>query len=284
MVTLRVRGFADRRRALVVLGARSGTSALSGTLTLLGCTAPKHLMAANFANPKGYFEPQDITSIHDEMLATVGSSWSDWREFPSDWFASEAATSYRGRLISAFDENFADSFLIVLKDPRICRILPLWHQIFEECGVEPSFCFVYRNPLQVAQSLAVRDGSSVEQGLLYYIRNHLDAERNTRSRQRAFVSFDQLLADWRNAVASLEKQLHIDFPRKGAASDQVDSFLEIDLKHQNSERPKYEEPWLKPALEIYRNLEHLSSEEPSMMHLEALDRLKFDFDAWCSAN
>ena len=47
-----------KRRAIIVLGMhRSGTSALAGVLGLLGARLPARQLPANFANPKGYFEP-----------------------------------------------------------------------------------------------------------------------------------------------------------------------------------------------------------------------------------
>lgn len=74
-----------RRTVLTVLGARSGTSALAGTFGIIGCALPKNLIAANWANTKGYFEPSDIAALHDDMLASIGSIWSDYREFPASW-------------------------------------------------------------------------------------------------------------------------------------------------------------------------------------------------------
>ena len=168
-----------RRRVVVVLGARSGTSALAGTLGLLGCGLPRTMMAANHGNPRGYFEPQDLADRHDEILSLLGSRWDDWRPFPPGWCASEAAAVAQKTLAGTYRADYQTS-LSVLKEPRMCRMLPLWFGIFHDLGVEPAFCFIDRDPLEVARSLTKRDLSSLDQGLRYYIRNHLDAERDTR--------------------------------------------------------------------------------------------------------
>jgi len=226
------------RQIVTVLGARSGTSALAGTLGIVGCTLPKTLMAANWANKKGYFEPEDIAACHDKILATVGSSWSDWREFPPSWFSSPDAVRSRDELVSLFIANYDKAPLSVLKEPRMCRMLPLWNEVFKKLDSRPLFCFIDRSPLEVAASLKARDGSSIEQGLLYYIRNHLDAEFQTRFRPRAFVSYNALLKDWRQTVAFVSDRLNVPFHLSGKSEHEVDIFLESDLKNQKGEVPR----------------------------------------------
>jgi hypothetical protein len=132
-----IAGAGVKRTILTVLGARSGTSALAGTLGILGCALPKTLMAANWANTKGYFEPEDIAALHDQILASIGSSWSDWREFPRGWFGSEDAERRRDELASLFLRNYGTAALAVLKEPRMCRMLPLWDQVYKNLQAEP---------------------------------------------------------------------------------------------------------------------------------------------------
>ena len=155
------------RTVLTVLGARSGTSALAGTLGILGGTLPKNLMGSAPSNIKGHFEPQVFAEIHDKLLASVGSVWSDWREFPQTWFRSAEAQQYRLKLTALFLENYGDALLTIVKEPRMCRLLPLWDGVFEDLKAKPVFCFIDRDPLEVAASLKARDGSSLTDGLLY---------------------------------------------------------------------------------------------------------------------
>src|SRR4029077_5584903 len=109
-----------RRRAILVLGMhRSGTSALTRLLALCGADLPQRLMAPNFANPKGYWEPADIVDLHDEMLAAAGSSWNDVAGFPLAWLDTPEGQSFRSRLCGSFQRAFGDAPLALLKDPRI---------------------------------------------------------------------------------------------------------------------------------------------------------------------
>ena len=57
------------RAALFVLGMhRSGTSAIAGTLAIVGAKAPRTLMAANSGNARGYWESVRLVELNDEIL------------------------------------------------------------------------------------------------------------------------------------------------------------------------------------------------------------------------
>ena len=222
----------DARTVVVVIGARSGTSALAGTLGLLGGTLPKRLMGARSSNVKGHFEPVVIAHLHDSLLAEAGSAWDDWRPFPPDWYDTAACPEYAGRLQAAFTEDYGDFRLAVLKEPRMSRLLPLWWRLLGRMGARAAPVFIYRDPMEVAQSLAARDASTLQHGLLYWLRNQLDAEVSTRGMTRSFVLFDELLQDWRKMAARIETEQSIRFPRLDAAGAEVDAFLEPRLRHQ----------------------------------------------------
>jgi hypothetical protein len=269
-----------RQIVIVVLGARSGTSALAGTLGLLGGALPENLMAANWANTKGYFEPEDIAALHDEILASVGSIWHDWRPFPLSWFSSPEAASYRLKLAALFTKNYGDATCAVLKEPRMCRMLPLWDGVFEELGVRPVFCFIDRNPLEIAASLRARDGSSKTQGLLYYIRNHLDSETATRGRCRLFISYDRLLADWRETVAAIER-FGLSFMGTDELRAKVDAFLEVGMRHQRADTLKRPaDPLSHMAYSIHDTFTQLSVGGSEREARARLNQLRADFDIW----
>ncbi|NHN87304.1 sulfotransferase family protein [Acetobacter conturbans] len=255
--------FSPRKQVIVVLGARSGTSALSGALSLLGAGLPQNLMLANWANPKGYFEPQDIAALHDEILASVGSSWSDWRVFPKDWFQSAAAEHYATKLTVMFLNDYQNAEgVCILKEPRICRLLPLWETVFRTANVMPLYCFIDRAPAEVAASLAARDGSTIEQGLLYYIRNHIESEQDTRDAPRAFVSYDALLDDWRAVIGRAGRELDIPFPLHGAAAAEVDGFLERGLRHQTV-TVTHDRNWIEALADTIHHAFTLLADDPS---------------------
>jgi hypothetical protein len=277
-----------RRRAILVLGVhRSGTSALTRLLALCGADLPQRLMAPNFANPTGYWEPDDIVKIHDEMLAAAGSSWKDTAEFPLSWLDTAEGQAFRSRLRGAFQEAFGQAPLAVLKDPRICQFVPLWISILESLAIEPFFVIPIRNPLDVAASLKARDergpatplgkpvGMAEAKALLLWLRCFLDAERDTRGFPRSFVSYDALMSDWRAVMARMAGDLGFTWP---IAADHIASqaaeFLAPDMRHHVASAEALEERgdlavWLKEAFRWARNAASGQPGDP-----RELDRLR----------
>src|ERR1043166_4943047 len=84
------------RKAILILGMhRSGTSAGAGVAHALGAAGPRSLMAPDEFNPRGYFESSVLSVAFDEMLASLGSSWHDWRELSLRSLSSDAAAQHR---------------------------------------------------------------------------------------------------------------------------------------------------------------------------------------------
>jgi hypothetical protein len=158
--SVRRRGPAHARpRAIFVLGMhRSGTSALTRVISLLGADLPGNVMPANFANEAGYFESNDLMVVHDELLESAGSDWHDWRAFNPDWYTSPDAPSFKERALGVLRHDYSQSRLFVIKDPRACRFFPFWRDVLKEFGAAPAGAIPVRNPLEVMASLRQRDG------------------------------------------------------------------------------------------------------------------------------
>src|SRR5271168_3906496 len=101
--------------------------------------------------------------------------------------------------------------------------------------ITPLAVIPIRSPLEVALSLAKRDGFSLEKGLLLWLRHILEAERESRRFPRAIIAMDELFEDWRGAITKIGGLLGIEWPVFGeAAAAAVDAFLSRDLIHQNA--------------------------------------------------
>jgi glycosyltransferase involved in cell wall biosynthesis len=201
------------RRCLLVLGMhRSGTSALTRTLGLLGGTLPRETMPAVADNPRGYWEPPGITRFNNRLLDSAGTRWNDEAAISTQWFTDPARGPDReeaGRLV---DDAYPEGTLLVCKDPRICRLLPFWRGVFEAAGIQLHPLLILRDPLEVGRSLAARAENpafrpaavvSPARSLLLWLRYVLDAERHTRDLDRHVVRYDSLLDDWRAELEPL---------------------------------------------------------------------------------
>jgi hypothetical protein len=180
--------------AVIVLGMhRSGTSALAGMLSLLGIQFGKSLFLPHADNPRGYWEHKAIVDLNDRILAALGSSWDDMRLPQQTWWTDERITPFRTELVRILCRDFAKERLWGLKDPRLCRLVPLWYDILNELGCHACFILIHRHPLEVAYSLRKRNGFDLRKSGLLWLEHNLLSERWTRGRSRIFASYDQIL-------------------------------------------------------------------------------------------
>src|SRR5437763_425787 len=97
-------------RALVVLGMhRSGTSAMTRTLSLLGAALPKDVMQARSDNPIGFWEPQKVADLNDEILHALDSDWDDVFAFRPKPYLSNFDGVFVGRAVELLQEQFDGS-------------------------------------------------------------------------------------------------------------------------------------------------------------------------------
>lgn len=205
---------------------RAGTSALAGALDAVGVPLGRRLVPAEADNPGGYFENADGVELHERLLLALGRGWDDLRPLPEGWLDSDAGEAAEQALDAWLDADFAGVPLWAFKDPRSCRLLPLWQRVLARRGITPAYVFSLRAPEEVARSLQARDGQSAWQARLLWAQHLLQAERDTRGALRTAVAYDDLLAD---PVATLERlaaDLGLAWPR--AARDNPDLVARID--------------------------------------------------------
>jgi hypothetical protein len=269
----------ESRTALVVAGMhRSGTSALAGTLALLGCGLPKTLFGDQW-NAKGHFESARLIELHNQLLHSAGLEVEDWAAMPGDWPSSALAKEFCHKMSVALTEEFSDS-QIVLKDPRICRFVELTANGLRGAFWKPTFLHIFRSPGEVAYSMARRNILPIEHNLLIWLRSILDAERGSRRYPRTFLSFEMLLADWRKCVRSIEADLSVTFSRRSTSSDAgVDEFLDQSLRHFSSQVGCVGytfRDWLDPVLEAHQQLVRAPYCQVAMA---TLDRITDEFNS-----
>jgi hypothetical protein len=263
-----------------VLGMhRSGTSSFAGLAGRLGAALGADLLEANEFNPRGYGEHRGVVEIHDRFLAALGLRWDAGRR-PGD-FACEAAARARSELAALLGREFAAAPLFAIKDPRLCRLLPLWAPVLAELGEAPACVIVVRHPLEIAASLERRDGIAPARSHQLYLAHMLAAERETRGWPRSVVLYDELFADWRGVAKRVAAECGLRWPRDlEAAAPEVESFLSGDLRHHRAAEWPPEDaarfPWVS---ELHEELLALARRGPGPERSAALDRLGERFAA-----
>ncbi len=228
-------------RAVVVLGMhRSGTSALTRIVSLLGAGLPGNLMPETDDNPHGYWESWDLSRLNNALFATAGTAWHHDSSIPIEWFGSGEARQLRPRARAFVQQAFRENDLLVLKDPRLCRLLPFWRSVLEELDVGVSYLLIARHPDEVFWSLEARNAmklqgfSSSDKAHLLWLRYVLEAEQHTRGTARSILTYDGLLDDWEATVrrAASEASLPLPVAIANAAGD-IDEFLRPEHKRHS---------------------------------------------------
>lgn len=184
-------------RLLFVLGMhRSGTSAVAGALCQLGYRPPASMPPADANNPTGYWEPLAIVKLHNALLEQYQSSWDD-PFLSADLWAPQRLAEGLSALENALQFEFPSRQLptewCLIKDPRQCRLQPLWDHLIKHHAIQAAAVLVNRQPLAVVQSLRRREHMPASRALLLWIQHQLDAERHTRHLPRWRVTYEDFL-------------------------------------------------------------------------------------------
>ncbi|MEQ1785428.1 MAG: glycosyltransferase [Acidimicrobiales bacterium] len=190
---------------LIVLGMhRSGTSSVTRLLNLAGAYFGPEGMAtdANEENPKGFWERRDVRAVCDGLLHGGGFDW--WKIADLDLAAipeavvEEQLAAFR-RIVLDLDAHRP----WVVKEPRLSLLLPLLRPTLEA----PVFVHVTREPIEIAESLAARNGFPVPVGLALWEAYTSRSLAASDADGRVLVSYGELLRDPVGTTAALLEQV-----------------------------------------------------------------------------
>ena len=220
------------RTGVLVLGMhRSGTSALTRLLNLHGAALGDELMPARCDNPTGFWEHSAAVAIHERLLAALGMAWDDPRLLPQGWEATEPANEALAAIGELIAREFAEQPLWAIKDPRLCRFVPLWRRAMAAHGIDARVVLVTRAPGEVAASLQARDGLPTAIGNLLWGRYLVDALHGTEGMPRTLIHYGELLHDWRTAIDGIDAALRLGLHRDQHVAAECDRFLSPQLRH-----------------------------------------------------
>jgi hypothetical protein len=261
------------RAAILVLGMhRSGTSALTWLLGRLGAALPSDAIQASGDNARGYWESQALVKADDQLLRVVRSSWFDPRPLDFSRLSEDGLRSRKNRIREAIESAWGDASLLAIKDPRQCRCVPVVADVLAEMGIEPRALLMLRSPVEIARSLASRDGTTPAYAHLLWLRHMTDAERATRGMMRAVVDYDGMLDDWRSTVARIAPLVGRDgWQPDEAGATEIAAFLDPSLRHHQAAAADLEEPLAGIVREVDAALRALIAEDDAAAR-ERLDQ------------
>ncbi|MEN8718950.1 MAG: hypothetical protein ABF296_01660, partial [Oceanococcaceae bacterium] len=185
-------------------------------------------------NAAGFWESSDILALNENLLRAHDSTWDDWRAFDNHSAITDKAHQWAEDIVKSVAERFNGPGAPVIKDPRLCRLWPVWASALEADGA-PHFVLPLRQPMEVARSLKARDELPLTTGLLLWLRHVLDAERFSRHQPRCFALYDALLDDGVAAIERIRGVLSLPLnPRDPEAALAIRQHLRLDLRHQQA--------------------------------------------------
>lgn len=217
---------------ICVLGMhRSGTSVLTRILNVLGVHLgpDEQLLGPSDSNPKGHWEHQEFIKINDEILNRFEGNWNRVPEFPEGWGNDRRLDDLEQLARKMLREDFSGVDLWGWKDPRTCLTLAFWQRLIGPMKYVLSF----RNPIDVANSLNRRDGSSIEQGVSLWLAYVQRALAQTENESRLLVFYEDLLDNWQHEIDRITA-----FLEKPTASAEmrnaVEGAIHKELRHHHT--------------------------------------------------
>lgn len=240
---------------VIVMGMhRSGTSMTAGILRQMGVNLGDDLISADSNNRAGYFESNEIVRNNAKILHSLDRRWTGPKgtlEINLDFLDSEIKAQTRHNIKQEIRKLSNSGEVWGIKDPRISRLLPFWHEILNDLDVRVLFILCVRHPLEVAESIARRDGLPQHQGQLLWLKHNEDAMVNSKTENMHVVIFNRWFTDFDSQVVQLNRMLNlVQQEGEGGYLERLKSFIRPELRHHSQGKSEY----LPYINELYRLL------------------------------
>ncbi|MDO9495908.1 MAG: sulfotransferase [Nocardioides sp.] len=227
---------------LVTGSARSGTSALAGSLNHLGYHVPQPMVPASERNAKGHFEPWFSIHFHKKHLKRAGVR------------AGDASPETQQRLAEVMADPAVRAELrdwlalqpeprLVVKDPHAMRFLDVWAGACADLGIDLRYLTTVRHPAEVVGSRDLvwgQDRDDAERAakeitnVAAWVEIALVTERETRGETRSFIRYDDLVGDWRTALGRVSEQLDLGLDTSSEpGTHELDTWLDPGMQRSS---------------------------------------------------
>jgi hypothetical protein len=243
----------QRRPIVLVLGMhRSGTSLCSHILSALGVDMADEI-GVNLGNVRGHWERWEIVEFHDRIFGLFNRGYfGHFHDFalPVAWWADPRVARIRREIVT-FLEKRMESGPFGFKDPRTVRLMPMWHQIFNELKLAPKLVLCLRNPAQIGRSLNAREGLVPEIGEYRWLVHMIDFFRYSSNLDFCTVEYEEW---FNNPSANIEKlRKFLDLPWQQSESDlalMLSGIIDPAFRHDDSEHREASQPLVRTLYKL----------------------------------
>lgn len=259
---------------ILILGMhRSGTSALTGVLNLLDVNLGSKLVGNNKSNEKGHFENQHFLDINKKFIEQIDCSWDDTFYCESKLNKIKDTSDIE----AIIKQEFGHCTLFAIKDPRLVFLFPLYKRTLSSMGINVKIIIPFRHPSEVALSLKSRNKFCLEKSYLLWANHYLSAEKLSRDLPRVFTCFDELLKSPQIPIKQLDEKLKLDlYSKYTCKKNQIQNFLQLDLKHHNFQSGTFSKKVPK-LVENIMNLMIQNEESKSLIQFDVLRQQFCDY-------
>jgi SAM-dependent methyltransferase len=232
----------SKQRIVVVLGMhRSGTSLLTNLLKVLGVDLGTDLLPGDGANEMGYWENESIYRTQDALMNHIAKDWGQSGAvypFAIEWERLPQYQTFQRQLVSIVRAEMAAAKGIWgFKDPRTCRLLPLWKPIFAELDLDPLYVLAVRDPADVAESMLKRSALDPLHTELVWLLHNLDALRDAGEELRIVVDYDRWFTAPCEQALAVATALDLAWPADDSGLvRQLTQTIRSDLRHSKARR------------------------------------------------
>jgi hypothetical protein len=228
----------DQGRGVLVLGMhRSGTSAIASLIEVLGPSLgdQRDLKLPDRGNQKSYWESTKLIAFQDSLLEKLGGNWDRPPVLDSGWERDWRLVRRAGLARKVFREVYGGTKEWLWKDPRTVLLLPFWRRALR---FDPVVVAIFRNPFEVADSLAARDGIPMRQVISLWEAYNTALLENAHGLPVFITSYEDLVSDTVSIARRLSAFLERHCFRILQPTDAViRSCIEVGLRHNVHSAP-----------------------------------------------
>jgi O-antigen biosynthesis protein len=223
-----------KKRVVVVVGSgRSGTSAITRGLRVLGVGLGDNLMpAATGVNDKGFWEDQDIYRLNLEIFQALDRDWHTLGALDISKLDAQKMRDFKSRARDILSLKLADIECFGIKDPQMARILPFWKEVFSDLCLDVSYVITCRSLDAVVPSLRRYTGFDDAKCIFMWFEYVLASLVHTEGEARLVVDYDLMMADPSIQLERIARRLDLEFDK---SSEEFlayrDEFLDESLRH-----------------------------------------------------
>jgi len=257
-------------RVIVILGMhRSGTSVITRGLEVLGVELGNNLHPAGHDNPTGFWEDKECLEINNELLSHLNSSYDSLSDTSNKLFRDSAVDSLSLRAVNLVCRKLSEhNGLWGFKDPRTCRTLNFWKNVFNIVNCKTSFVIVVRNPVSVASSLEVRNKTPREKSYFLWLQHNISAILGTCGSPRVVVDYDRFLESPLFQLQRISRVLDLQSPdlNDDRVSGYLEKFVNKRLRHGvfPANSISTDEKGSKHVLKIFNLMQEISQDKSSL--------------------